>query len=827
MTEPQSLTIDRALIERLQPRICCSQSQATCRDDEFCSSIASEWETVENGAEKVRLQYPEESERPGIPATAEFCGAYMSWYTETGCGALAKEIADRFHSLPACPTAADVDALVKKVRRFTYRSRRNQVEEMIRRGAEEFLEPHRQQCIDRQAQIAAIEETMQRRCDIMYDASAGGGPIFNTERAEDLNTIAQFCTGVQEAEQRRFSWRTFAGGGGAVGGAWLLTKFVKMLLNAGKYISWAGTGLDTINKGTRHLFHVSLPNFARTMKYYFSFGPSRGIPPPKLITDEDVEEEAKAAEAAKKGKGVAEENGSGTPAQRRVTSEYRAATGETAIEPHPAVIRTQLANLTGSERYAEEGALFANTDDITQSYLIDLATREWYDVDLEEQVRLVAKDSRYTDGKIPIDFLLSFVRRYLNHKMMPVVEASAKVWGERGAQITGPREGVAAPEEFRPRLVEIRRQLMHDVKFSRAPSYTQDYAAKLALLHWQQLNRDEQEWLIDRRDQPDMGVLPQQYIRAFRKRAFREMETIEQLAIIVGQLERKVPTLAKMPFEIRNARARLLLRTWRRTPVEIRSALEALDDEVRAQSHHWLLSPSFLRIMEPLLAIGVRPRNALHRANEAWRYEIAPELRYRSIDLNWVMGTIVTVNEELAFYPDILEQRARKAVDGWQTLPDELRAPFLATSPSEQAADGIPQGYIALFAHAAAGIDPRSIAAEGEEGTEEGIPTDDGEDGRRGGGGAAPQGSPMGGGGANVPAPGGQASASGASHFAGFTDADPDVEILTPSERMLLDDTPDSFFGTPFAIDPVGARRVGLPGASAARTIRGAQTLAH
>ena len=146
MTESRSLTVDKGLIERLQPRICCSESMATCRDDEFCASRPEEWQGVsmwsfiqsliegkkETAPPKVRLLYPEDDDVPSLPGPVEFCSAYMSWYTRTGCGALAKEIANSLEGVNHCLLSSNFDDVINRVLKKVPRRQRRRVERALR-----------------------------------------------------------------------------------------------------------------------------------------------------------------------------------------------------------------------------------------------------------------------------------------------------------------------------------------------------------------------------------------------------------------------------------------------------------------------------------------------------------------------------------------------------------------------------------------------------------------------------------------------------------------------------------------------------------------------
>ena len=283
MTESRSLTVDKGLIERLQPRICCSESMATCRDDEFCASRPEEWQGVsmwsfiqsliegkkETAPPKVRLLYPEDDDVPSLPGPVEFCSAYMSWYTRTGCGALAKEIANSLEGVNHCLLSSNFDDVINRVLKKVPRRQRRRVERALRESLTKYVEPYISQCDRMSLDVQAIQEAMLESCAIMYDETDSGS-TFNPERADDLHNIATFCQGIQEAEQKRFHWKTFFTGGGIAAGlgfvAWLALKIIKGLFKADTKLYQANTVFDSATYWAKRLFVVSLPNFFKVMK---------------------------------------------------------------------------------------------------------------------------------------------------------------------------------------------------------------------------------------------------------------------------------------------------------------------------------------------------------------------------------------------------------------------------------------------------------------------------------------------------------------------------------------------------------------------------------
>jgi hypothetical protein len=651
MTETKSLVIMHDLIEKLQPIVCCSDSQATCRDDAFCSSEASEWPYIQNGHKKVRLVYPESGKPDSLPATAGFCSAYMDWYAETGCGALAKEIAQSLPEKSSCPASVDPEQLIESILGNTYKSQRTKVESLLRRGAAQMVKMHTDRCAESNEKIEEIKGRMFDRCGIMYDGDASNN-VYNSHRADDLENIADFCVQVQNAEDEKFNWGAFVKGGGVIGGLYLLGKVIKGVVNAGKYISWAGTGVDTITHGLRHIFYVSLPNFKNTIKSIFT-----GKKAPEMKTDEDLNVAAdKAVEVA----------ADVDPSAATDTQSSSVSVGVVA-KPHNDVVLVQLANLTKSARYDGEGDIFVNLPEEVQGYLVDLAMQQWGDAPPLKQARLAADDSRLTEGKLPIDFLLKFARHYLNDKMVPIIQTSARVWAERKAVGGGVVTSPQAPANFQPNVEEVLIQLISNNPLASESSYVQEYLTYKTISNWNEMSPSMQGTFIGKKDDPTYGGLPQNYIRLVRKHTRRHSKIVRGSATVFGQIIRRVPQIADQPFELIEARAKKLTELWGNLPGDIRKGFLAMDGTPVVNQNPSMLPISYIEQMRPSILAGIEYRDAAASAAGV----------YRGYDLGDMMMSLSGHNKELATQSELLESIAVGIVEAWIQLPNEMKDLFL------------------------------------------------------------------------------------------------------------------------------------------------------
>jgi len=655
MTEIRSLIIKQELIGRLQQNICCSDSQETCRDGAFCSSDASKWPYIQNGHKKVRISYPRNSETEALPGTVNFCSEYMDWYTKSGCGSLAKEIAQNISEQNNCPVSANMDNLINPILRKTYKSQRKKIEKMLREGAKKMTAPYSEQCSESYSQMAAIKESMLKRCAIMYDGEVETA-TFNPDRADDLENIANFCMIVQKAEETKFDWKTFVKGGGAVGGFYIAVKTIKGILSAGKYISWAGTGLDTINQGIKHLFYVSIPNLKNTIVSIFT-----GKKPAPTKTDADIDniEEKKTPEEI-------------PPVDEPISTDKINISNvlKSAPRPHADVVMAQFSNLINSSHYKSEGEMFSKFTQKTQNYMVSLALRQWIELTPLKQARLIADDSRFTEGKLPIDFLLKFARRYLNEKMLPINEKSAIVWSERSNKN---EENIVAPQahsNFHPRFSTVFEQLISNNPLGRESSHVLDYITYKAINRWNELSAQRKESFIAKSDNPSDGALPKNYIRSTRKHSLRNLKVVRREAAVFAQILKRVPYLAEESFDKIEARSNQLINIWNNLSNEIRDGFISMNESSVMLRNPSSLPSSYIEGMRPSLEMGLRKvTKSIHVDEMFWEYE-----------LSGIINSLSQYNQGLLKYREMLKNTAISIVETWIDLPDSMKDIFLKES---------------------------------------------------------------------------------------------------------------------------------------------------
>ena len=82
--------------------------------------------------------------------------------------------------------------------------------------------------------------------------------------------------------------------------------------------------------------------------------------------------------------------------------------------------------------------------------------------------------------------------------------------------------------------------------------------------------------------------------------------------------------------------------------------------------------------MQPPILRGANPIRFLNRGSEPWSYNPQEsEIRYKGISVSATMQQLVEQNEELAFYPKLLELRALAMISDWRKLPSKGKKQFL------------------------------------------------------------------------------------------------------------------------------------------------------
>lgn len=616
------LTASRRLVEKLKPEICCSESRATCRDDDFCSSDPGRWPVVSAADDNIRLTYPADKNKPSIPGVPEFCDAYIRWHTKYGCGFLAKEI------------TGNLSGPGKSV----------------------------------------LVESLKKRCAVLFD-DALSGKVFNEDRAEDLSNISSFCQHVDSVERHRGHWGTFFKGGGAAGGLavaglfiWKVIKTIKKISSGvykvGSGISKFAEGVELASRGIKRLVTTSIPNFARTMKYVFTFGWLKGRKPPEIKPPEEDKPV------------VTTKAPSAPPEVLPVPKSMR---------PHIDVVRTQLSLLTESGHHATEGKNFAGLDYMTRTYISHLAIKMWGEEPNDKKEFYIQEDRLLTEGKLPVGFIMKFAVTLLSERNIPLLCASAKVWAAKEAN---PLREMEAGAEWQsrqvllialtPEIELVRAQLITDARYARSASAYQNYLARKAIFKWNTLPDSIKMGFVRDSKIPADGELPVSFVRAFRKREFLRQGEMERHAFVFEQVAAKLMAFDPKMFSVVDARAAALLRAWKGLPHDIQREFVLLDRISGAIANNMYLPASFVEFMHPLLSIGTISREISSPSSAPWIYgdSTSTDEIYHGFSSGDVMRHIVTLNRDIAYYPAMLRQRAKIIIDLWLALNHRIRSRF-------------------------------------------------------------------------------------------------------------------------------------------------------
>lgn len=722
MKEIRSLTVSMELIERLRPLICCSDTEEICRDDGFCGSSQEEWPLVPNGVAKTRLTYPEDEKKPSIPDVQSFCSDYLSWYAKTNCGALAKDIARSINAQGSCPASAEAKEYMNRIARRVPRQERDGVERLLKEQQAKVIDPMRQQCEAYEKNAYSLQVMLSERCGIMYDKDEDGNLRLNGDRADGLGDIAAFCQQVEFAEAEKISWKSFGGGGAATAGGFGLLYYASKILKALKGVKDIDESTVGAARGLKRFFSFSLPNLGRSLGYAFSLKWLRGEKPPPEIPDPTAP--AQAADAKQKIEIHLHQNGqvsSAAEAPNGPLADGAAAFVADDVSPSPDVVVAQFANLLQSKRYSKDGERFAGLSENAQRYLASDIIDKWNHEATAIRQLFIKDDSRPLYGKIPIGYLLKFSRRYLKPEMLPLIEVSAKDWAKTGQLKSSPLPDSADAGNFSPTIDDVYRQLIYDDRYARASSSVQEYLARKAIAQWEEFPRPDRNRFISEKDRPDDGALPRGFIRFFRKKMLGQPKELELQAATFLQILHEVPELAGISFSIIDRRATLLINAWGVLSDAVQEAFWIQDGFMRLPHEAGELPSTFLQHMGPALKVGVLPRQTILPTNEPWKPEDSPPFSYRSFDLRAVMSAIVSIDENAAYYPTLLGQRARSMVDAWVGLAPGIRSRFAdkrsgdlqaeLSSPSET---HIPGNFIALWYSASPGIGFGSREAEAD-----------------------------------------------------------------------------------------------------------------
>ena len=709
MKEIRSLTVSMELIERLRPLICCADTDEICKDDGFCGTDQGEWPHVQNGIAKTRLTYPQDENKPSVPDVPGFCADYLSWYSRTNCGALAKDIARSIPSPGKCPTSADAKEYMDRIVSQVPRYKRRAIEAVLKEHFDEVVNPAQQQCEMYEKNAYSLSAMLAERCGIMYDTDEDGNLKLNEDRADGLMNIAGFCRQVEAAEAERVNWKTFGGGGAAAAGGVGLAYYLSKILKAVKGVRDIDENTAGAARGLKRFFSYSLPNLGRSIKYALSFKWLRGEKPPDDIPDPtakpaDVEQSQQRIEIHLHQNGKIVQPGE--PGAEHVEGD-----GLEGVPPSPDVVMAQFANLLNSRRYSREGEIFAGLSDAAQRYMAHNIVDAWNMEPSSTKQLFLKDDSRLLHGKMPIGYLFKYSRKYLTPEMIPIIEVSAEDWSKTGQLQSELLRELATKDALRPNIDDVYRQLIYDDRYSRADSAVQEYLARKAIALWEAMLQGERKRFMSESDKPYGGALPTGFVRFFRKKMIGNTREIKDHAVVFLQILNEVPELAGISFSIVDRRVGLLLRAWGMLSQGVRSAFWIQDGFKRLPHGQSELPSTFIEHMSPALKIGVVPRQTILPTDEPWKPEDSPPFSYRGFDLRELMSRVVELEERAAYYPTLLGQRARSIVDAWVSLAPSVRVRFVddGTGDADSEADfltkaGIPESFMRMWHAASPGI---------------------------------------------------------------------------------------------------------------------------
>ncbi|MBT3182204.1 MAG: hypothetical protein HN337_06840 [Deltaproteobacteria bacterium] len=664
MTKIHSITIEKSLVARLQPLICCSESLSTCQVNDFCSSLPSQWPTMKNGREMVRLSYPGTDK--SLPGIAYFTDAYIKWHSHAGCGELAKDVAKAISSSDhhlfndAASMTNDLFSVL-----MSCKEQATCLTELD--GA--------------QHKLSKISESLSNRCPIMFD-SDNGRPTFRDDRADDLDELAAFSQKVKEAEAGRMKWGDFFWGGGAAGvglfALWVFYKLVKIaksgsgkLEDFGMIISSIGANLGLATRGVRRLFGVHIVNLGRVLKYVFTGGWFRGKDMPEMVKDDNDPPV------------ISNDN------DPIINDAPKPAPPETPavllkIAPHADVVLVQLAALDGSQHHPQEGERFARLSSNGKRYLANLAVKRWHDETVERKQHFIADDQRLTEGKLPTSYILRFARHYLKRNSnIDIIEASASVWSQSLDSPPAQRTEPASLSEFRPTTIDVKRQLINDPNFGRASAVTRDYIAKVAIMEWESIPTENQPIFISLSDRPETGTLPQRFIRLFRKKTLKNLKIVDRKAILYHNLNNQIPELATIPFRITDKRLEQVVHLWYWLPNSIRRQFTEVANKEQGAKVKWVPT-YFAEYLFKFISISSTARLPLQVSSQPWAYKDNANVIYQNYSLSRVMERIASSTEALRLYPQILKARAQTVVDAWLLLEHSIRSAFVAADDTHE-----------------------------------------------------------------------------------------------------------------------------------------------
>ncbi len=758
-----SLTIGKDFLERLKPIICCSESLQSCRDDEFCASNPADWPVISNGhdTEMTRLVYPGSDEKPSVPGITALSDAYLSWYSTSGCGTLASDIADLLPHAECHLHEVDAEKIIAQSLPLTARKRYRTAMKAFSKNISTSIEPMQSHCQNLEQNILAVHQSMQHSCNIMYECDEANTCTFDRKRAQDLADLSLLCEKVKEEEKKKYPWWSFGTGGGFGFGlgliVWIIVKVIKAISTAGNHARAAGRGaenfdqgISTFSRATRNFFGRTLPSLGRTLKYVFTLGWLRGQQPPK---DPELEEAAQNAALP-----TTNPSSSTTILIRpgRSSSDTQMAafrpTDEdihntlASINPRANVAFKQLAKLIHSDRYERRGERFIALPHLVQRYMSFFAVEQWKKQAPLDQYVMVIDDERPTEGKLPFGFIERFSEKYLkNEDMFDLLAESTKVWAAEYVIAPDPVtvQDQLAQNIFGKSLYEIETRAHTSAQTDARTNTgkwvtpkTIEYAADKIIHLWSTLEVDDRQAFVDVAEEMADGALPFEFIRLFRRSRLRQLKDVEQRALVYHRLRERHSLLTQAPFHIVDARAERLLAIWQGISSELKSAFWKRNGKPSHAQHHRGIPDSFIDFLQTALGVGTDARLPLEASQTPWTNRDGHVDRHQGYDVARAMHQLTQLNSPLAYYPPILRQRAITAINAWLLLEDPIRATFFEVKRNGENAEDLAMGmlpfsFIALMNQVTQ-----------EVGTQPRPPLFDGDPPRNGGGGNGSNGAP-------------------------------------------------------------------------------------
>lgn len=491
---------------------------------------------------------------------------------------------------------------------------------------------------------------------------------------QDLKQVANYCEQIKTDTSGGSIWSKLfqgAGGLGAVAGTiYVIRKIIKLIKKSGEKlaetgaaIKGVGDGIESVSNSTKHLFSVSIPTFIKTAKYVFSFEWLKKKTP-----------EATAPEPAPEKTPAPVLPQPSTPETK--VEEIDSSTKISVQSPHFNVIRAQLAELAEAEDSRVVGDRFLHLSDDAKMYLAILAVKHW-DGETEGKRNFYLKnDHSIADGKLPQDYLLRFARYQLKSEAsLEVVEASARLCLERHRTEQSADRPLPAIADFSPRLIDIRRQLVHDSRFHAASAFVQNYIAKQAIVTWYALPQNIRNSFISSADTPETGTLPQKYIRFFRKRSLTNISTYIEKALILEHFLEKMPALKELQFHAIDLRLSRVVLGWEILPQTVKGEFYKLvtKEELALRKQ---IPFAFSKYVLEVTALSLAPRAHLEASSGEWLQQNSPILIHRGVNLQETMKVIDKLSSDMKLYPRVLMARAATTYDAWLLLHSAARAEF-------------------------------------------------------------------------------------------------------------------------------------------------------